>query len=167
MANEIRDCLPPDRNPRKPGITLPKGAIDTHVHVFEKRYPLSPARGYNPPEFDARRPQTPACDARRRARGVHPAVGLRHRQFRDPGWHECAQHGDAEPRALRGGDPAWTSATTSLPPSTRPARAACGSTSTIKAACRSRFDKIGELEARIKPLGWHIEWLFPGKDIST
>ena len=27
------------------------------------------------------------------------------------------------------------------------------------------FDQIGELEARIKPFGWHIEWLFPGKDI--
>jgi len=27
------------------------------------------------------------------------------------------------------------------------------------------FDRIGELEARIKPFGWHFEWLFPGKDI--
>ena len=27
------------------------------------------------------------------------------------------------------------------------------------------FDQIGELEARIQPFGWHIEWLFPGKDI--
>ncbi len=27
------------------------------------------------------------------------------------------------------------------------------------------FDQIGELEARIRPFGWHIEWLFPGKDI--
>jgi predicted TIM-barrel fold metal-dependent hydrolase len=27
------------------------------------------------------------------------------------------------------------------------------------------FDRIGELEVRIKPFGWHFEWLFPGKDI--
>jgi predicted TIM-barrel fold metal-dependent hydrolase len=27
------------------------------------------------------------------------------------------------------------------------------------------LDQIGELEARIRPLGWHLEWLFPGKDI--
>jgi predicted TIM-barrel fold metal-dependent hydrolase len=27
------------------------------------------------------------------------------------------------------------------------------------------LNEIGKLEARIKPLGWHIEWLFPGKDI--
>src|SRR3954462_6555259 len=45
-----KNCLPPDRHPRKPRIALPKGAIDTHVHVFEPGYPLSPARGYTPPD---------------------------------------------------------------------------------------------------------------------
>jgi 2-pyrone-4,6-dicarboxylate lactonase len=45
----IRNCLPPDRNPRRPRVMLPKGSIDTHVHVFEPGYPLSPGRGYNPP----------------------------------------------------------------------------------------------------------------------
>src|SRR6476660_46090 len=49
LMNAIRDCLPPERNPRRPRLRLPKGAVDTHVHVFESRYPLSPARGYNPP----------------------------------------------------------------------------------------------------------------------
>src|ERR687895_479341 len=48
--NEIRDCLPPDRNPRRPRVRLPKGSVDTHVHVFEPGYTLSPARGYNPPD---------------------------------------------------------------------------------------------------------------------
>src|SRR3954464_10530372 len=47
--NAIRDCLPPERNPRRPRLKLPKGAVDTHVHVFEPGYPLSPGRGYNPP----------------------------------------------------------------------------------------------------------------------
>ena len=47
--SEIRDCLPPDRNPRRPAMVLPKGSIDTHVHVFEPGYPLSAGRGYNPP----------------------------------------------------------------------------------------------------------------------
>src|SRR5262249_57722682 len=50
MADEIRDCLPPDRNPRKPKLTLPTGAVDTHVHVFAPGYKLSPDRGYNPPD---------------------------------------------------------------------------------------------------------------------
>ena len=50
MSTEIRDCLPPVRNTRKPNVALPSGSIDTHVHVFEQRYRLSPDRGYNPPE---------------------------------------------------------------------------------------------------------------------
>src|SRR5437773_12123318 len=49
MTSEIKDCLPPVRTPRKPDVVLPKGSIDTHVHIFEPGYPLSPARGYNPP----------------------------------------------------------------------------------------------------------------------
>ena len=47
--SDVRDCLPPERHPRRPAIVLPAGSIDTHVHVFEPRYPLSPGRGYNPP----------------------------------------------------------------------------------------------------------------------
>src|SRR6266478_9609321 len=49
MTNDIRDCLPPVRTPRRPSVTLPAGSIDTHVHVFEPDYALSPGRGYNPP----------------------------------------------------------------------------------------------------------------------
>jgi len=48
--SDIRDCLPPDRNPRRPGVVLPAGSVDTHVHVFEPGYPLSPGRGYDPPD---------------------------------------------------------------------------------------------------------------------
>ena len=28
---------------------MPRGSIDTHVHIFEPGYKLSPVRGYNPP----------------------------------------------------------------------------------------------------------------------
>src|SRR3954471_8649720 len=50
MSSAIKNCLPPVRDTRKPNVVLPKGSIDTHVHVFESRYPLSPGRGYNPPD---------------------------------------------------------------------------------------------------------------------
>src|SRR5450432_726719 len=50
MAEDIRDCAPPDRHPRKPRLVLPTGSVDTHVHIFEARYRLSPSRGYNPPD---------------------------------------------------------------------------------------------------------------------
>ena len=46
----IRDCIAPDRNPKVPSIKLPKGSIDTHVHIFESQYPLFEGRGYNPPD---------------------------------------------------------------------------------------------------------------------
>src|SRR5918992_3164231 len=48
--DQIRNCIAPDRNPRRPRLRLPRGSVDTHVHVFERRYPMSPARGYNPPD---------------------------------------------------------------------------------------------------------------------
>src|SRR5262249_5048204 len=50
MNADIRDCLPPVAETRKPNVALPRGSIDTHVHVFEQRYKLSPGRGYNPPD---------------------------------------------------------------------------------------------------------------------
>ena len=51
MSSEIKNCIAPDRNPRKPNIVLPKGSVDTHVHVFDQnRYTMSPTRGYNPPD---------------------------------------------------------------------------------------------------------------------
>lgn len=44
-------CPPPDRNTKTPQLKTPKGAWDTHAHIFgpPEKYPLSPKRGYNPP----------------------------------------------------------------------------------------------------------------------
>ncbi len=45
-------CAPPDFNPRKPKITLPKFACDTHAHVLGPiaKFEYSPARVYTPPD---------------------------------------------------------------------------------------------------------------------
>ena len=44
-------CQPPDRNTLTPSFKLPINTCDTHVHVFDAgRYPMSPTRGYNPPD---------------------------------------------------------------------------------------------------------------------
>jgi 2-pyrone-4,6-dicarboxylate lactonase len=44
-------CPPPLRLSRAPAHRLPKGAIDTHAHVFEDtaRFPLSSPRSFDPP----------------------------------------------------------------------------------------------------------------------
>ena len=164
MANEIRDCLPPDRHPRKPNVILPKGAIDTHVHVFEPGYALSPDRGYNPPD-------STLADLKH----LHATLGVERVVFTQP-----SIYGTDNSAILDGA--AKLNAET-------PNRARCVLAITMDisddelAALDKRgargvrlntdnkggmpigFDQIGELEARIRPFGWHIEWLFPGKDI--
>jgi predicted TIM-barrel fold metal-dependent hydrolase len=45
-------CAGPDPNPRKPRVTLPPLAADCHAHIFGPRavYPYSPKRIYTPPD---------------------------------------------------------------------------------------------------------------------
>ena len=45
-------CAPPDFNSRKPALTLPQPACDTHAHILGPiaKYPYSPARVYTPPD---------------------------------------------------------------------------------------------------------------------
>lgn len=45
-------CLPPVAEPRRPGIPAPRGACDTHFHLFGpvSRFPYAQGRAYTPPE---------------------------------------------------------------------------------------------------------------------
>lgn len=45
-------CAPPDFDPRRPRLTLPKLACDTHAHILGPiaKYGYSPARIYTPPD---------------------------------------------------------------------------------------------------------------------
>jgi 2-pyrone-4,6-dicarboxylate lactonase len=53
---EIRDCPGPDPVPRRPAMTMPPLACDTHAHVFDAaRYPYQATRGYTPPDNDVTR----------------------------------------------------------------------------------------------------------------
>ena len=38
MVEQIRDCLSPDRNPRKPKLLLPSGTVDTQVTIANSRH---------------------------------------------------------------------------------------------------------------------------------
>ena len=47
---DIPVCLPPVRDTRRANLRVPAGAVDCHTHVFAPGYPLSPNRGYTPPD---------------------------------------------------------------------------------------------------------------------
>jgi predicted TIM-barrel fold metal-dependent hydrolase len=164
-VSDIRDCLPPDRNPRKPKTVLPKGSIDTHVHVFERaRYTMSPDRGYNPPD-------STLADLKH----LHKTLGVGRVVFTQPSTYGTDNSAILDGMtALNAETPdrarcvvAITMAITDKELSALDDKGARGVrlNTDNKGGMPIGFDQIGELEARIKPFGWHIEWLFPGKDI--
>ena len=160
----IRDCIAPDRNPRVPNITLPKGSIDTHVHVFEDKYWLSPTRGYNPPE-------STLDDLKH----LHKQIGIDRVVFTQP-----SPYGTDNSAIIDG----MTALNAETPDRARMVVAVDADVTEEqidawdkiggrgvrlntdnKGGMPIGFDEIPSLEAKLKPFGWHIEWLFPGKDI--
>ena len=162
--SEIRDCLPPDRNPRKPRIALPKGSIDTHVHVFEPRYPLSPARGYNPP------PSTLAD-----LRHLHATLDIERVVFTQPSVYGIDNSAILDGMAALNKEKANRArAVVALDMSVSDKALAALDAAGVrgvrlntdnKGGMPIAFSDIPELTARIAPMGWHLEFLFPGKDI--
>ncbi len=162
--SEIRDCLPPDRNPRKPRIVLPKGSIDTHVHIFEPRYPLSPARGYNPP------PSTLAD-----LRHLHATLGIERVVFTQPSVYGVDNSAILDGMAaLNKEKPDRARAVVALDMSVSDKELAALDAAGVRGVRLNTdnqggmpisFSDIPELTARIASMGWHLEFLFPGKDI--
>ena len=160
----IKDCIAPDRNPRKPNITLPKGSIDTHVHIFESHFPLFEGRGYNPPDSTLED-----------LIHLHHTLGIDRVVFTQP-----SVYGVDNSAILKG----MNVLNEKIP---NKARGVCA----IKMDASENFlqelhgqgirgvrlnldnkggmplelKEISKLEDKIKSLGWHLEYLFPGKDI--
>jgi 2-pyrone-4,6-dicarboxylate lactonase len=162
--NEIRNCIPPDRNPRRPRVRLPRGSVDTHVHVFERRYPMSAARGYTPPE-------STLADLKH----LHATLGIDRVVFTQPSVYgtDNAAILDAM-AALNAETPNRARAVVAVDINiTEKAIAeldAAGArgvrlNTDNKGGMPIALADIPELAARIRPFGWHLEFLFPGKDI--
>ena len=160
----IKDCIAPDRNPRKPNITLPKGSIDTHVHIFESHFPLFEGRGYNPPDSTLED-----------LIHLHQTLGIDRVVFTQP-----SVYGVDNSAILKGMNVLNEKIANK-------ARGVCA----IKMDASENFlqelhgqgirgvrlnldnkggmplelKEISKLEDKIKSLGWHLEYLFPGKDI--
>jgi len=162
--SEIRDCLPPDRNPRRPGFSLPPGSIDTHVHVFEPGYALSPHRGYNPPH-------STLADLEH----LHATLGVERVVFTQPSVYGIDNSAILDAMsALNAKTPGRARAVVAVDMKITEKELAALDASGVRGV-RLNFDNKGgmpvgigdipELAARIRPFGWHIEFLFPGKDI--
>jgi predicted TIM-barrel fold metal-dependent hydrolase len=164
MAEQIRDCLPPDRHPRKPKLVLPTGAIDTHVHIFEPGYTLSPGRGYNPPD-------STLADLKH----LHATLGIGRVVFTQPSVYgvdnSAILNGMA---ALNAETPNRARSVVAITLAISDKELAALDASGVrgvrlntdnKGGMPVAMDAVPELAARIAPFGWHIEFLFPGKDI--
>jgi len=144
---------PPDLEPADPGFLVPEGACDAHFHVFEDpaRYPLSPSRYYTPARV------TLADFARVRARLgvqravlVHPTVyGTDDRLLFD------TLGADASLRAVTVVDLSVTDA------HLRRLDAAGVRGVRLTPTGPIPFERIGEIAARIAPLGWHVQLWIP------
>jgi predicted TIM-barrel fold metal-dependent hydrolase len=160
----IRDCLPPDRNPRRPRLALPKGSIDTHVHVFEPGYRLSPARGYNPPH-----------STRADLEHLHATLGIERVVFTQPSVYGIDNSAILDAMAqLNRARPNRARAVVALDMSVTDDELARLDATGVrgvrlntdnKGGMPIALDDIPELAARIRPLGWHLEFLFPGREI--
>jgi len=162
--SEIRDCIAPDRNPRRPRVKLPAGSVDTHVHVFEPGYALSPDRGYNPP------PST-----LKDLRHLHSTLGIDRVVFTQPSVYgtdnsailnaSVALNQERAERARSVVALDMTFSETDLASLDRLGARGIRLNTDNKGGMPIAFSDIPELCARIKPFNWHLEFLFPGKDI--
>ena len=161
---QIRDCIPPDRNPRKPRLSLPGGSVDTHVHVFEPGYALSSARGYTPPD-------STLADLRH----LHATLGIERVVFTQPSVYGIDNSAIVDAMgALNREKPNRARCVVAIDMDIPDKELALLDKLGVrgvrlnldnKGGMPIELDQIPQLEARIQPLKWHLEFLFPGKDI--
>ena len=164
MSSTIKDCLPPVRATRKPDVALPKGSIDTHVHVFELRYPLSPARGYNPPD-------STLADLK----ALHATLGIDRVVFTQPSIYGVDNSAILDGMAaLNAERPNRARAVVAIGLDTTDDELAAFDAAGVrgvrlntdnKGGMPVALNEISRLADRIAPFGWHFEFLFPGRDI--
>jgi 2-pyrone-4,6-dicarboxylate lactonase len=160
----IRDCLPPDRAPRRPRCALPKGSVDTHVHVFAPGYAMSPARGYTPP-------WSTLDDLRH----LHATLGIDRVVFTQPSVYGIDNSAILDGmRALNAAQPNRARAVVALDMACSERQLQDMDAAGVrgvrlntdnKGGMPVAMDEIPELAARIRPFGWHLEFLFPGSDM--
>lgn len=164
MSDNIPDCLPPDRHPHPGSFAMPARAIDTHVHVFDSRYPVTPDRGYNPPD-------STLADLLH----LHTTLGIERVVFTQPSVYGADNSAILDGmNALNAQSPNRARAIIATGLGVTDAELADWDSMGVRGVRLNTDNKGGmplelgqipELCERIAPLGWHIEFLFPGKDL--
>jgi predicted TIM-barrel fold metal-dependent hydrolase len=162
--SEIRDCIAPDRNPRRPRLKLPAGSVDSHVHVFEPGCALSPTRGYNPPH-------STLDDLKH----LHATLGIDRVVFTQPSVYGIDNSAILDAMAALNREiPDRARCVVALDMNVAEDELAALDAAGVrgvrlntdnKGGMPIRLADIPELAARIRAFGWHIEFLFPGNDI--
>lgn len=144
-------CPGPDRAPRRPHFAMPRGACDTHVHVFgpAARFPFSPLRSYTPEDCTLE-----DLDA------LHGALGIDRAVIVHGGAHGTDNSAtldalDREPERLRG---------VAVIPSGLPRaqlkdmhlRGMRGCRMSTVVSGGASFDHLERLAAETFELGWHL-----------
>jgi predicted TIM-barrel fold metal-dependent hydrolase len=153
-------CNPPDYQTRKSNLIVPPGSVDCHTHVFNARYPMSPQRGYTPPN----------CSLDQMLR-MHNRLGIERVVLTQP-----SVYGTDNSAILE--------AISSIPQQAKAVVAVNLSISDQQLATLEHkgvrgvrlnldnsggmpitLEEIPKLAERISPLGWHLEFLFAGSDL--
>lgn len=160
MLDEIPVCLPPIRDTRKADLAVPPGAVDCHTHVFESSYPLSPARGYTPPD-------STLADMLR----MHGQLGIERVVFTQPSVYgidnSAILDAMAELRDKARAVVALDMSVTEDELADLEARGVRGVRLNLdnKGGMPIDLEDVPRLAERIAGLGWHLEFLFAGPDL--
>jgi predicted TIM-barrel fold metal-dependent hydrolase len=154
-------CSPPDRNPRRSGLATPPGSVDCHTHVFESRYPLSPDRGYTPPESTLEQ-----------MLHMHAQLGIDRVVFAQPSVYGIDNSAILDASAFLGDG---ARSVVALDVSVSDAeladldgRGARGIRLNLdnEGGMPIALEDVPRLADRIRDLGWHLEFLFAGSDLE-
>jgi len=157
---DIPVCLPPVRDTRRANLRVPAGAVDCHTHVFATGYPLSPNRGYTPPDS--------TLDDMLQ---MHSMLGIERVVFTQPSVYGIDNSAilDAMARIAHRAR-AVVAVAASISDSELSDLDALGAR-----GIRLNLDNVGgmpvelrdlpALASRVAQFGWHVEFLFAGHDL--
>jgi D-galactarolactone isomerase len=143
----------------EPQLKAPEGACDTHIHIYDRRYPTAPTAASTPP--DALVPDYLAVKRR---------LGLSRTIVVQPSTYGTDNRCTLEAIAALGADAARgvaivdeTVAPAELQDLT--ARGMRGARFHMLAGAPLRWEQLNRIAARVQDVGWHVQLQLDGRDL--